>query len=90
MGQKSSKSAEHIDSRFLAPQKLYCYNEVDLKKLRRLIKDRKIAPCFYGVDTDTQECAEVKRVAFGIWLHGLRHKDETLVGRSLTTAPYAS
>ena len=65
MGQKSSKTAEPIDSRFLAPQKLYCYNEVDLRKLRRLIKDRKLAPCFYGIDPDTQQedCGEVQNYA---------------------------
>lgn len=64
MGQKNSKTAEPIDSRFLAPQKLYCYNEVDLKKLRRLIKDRKLAPCFYGIDPDSQQdCGEVGNYA---------------------------
>ena len=54
MGQKSSKQPQ-VDPRYLAPQKLYCYNEVDLRKLRRLIKDRKLAPCFPGVDSESQE-----------------------------------
>lgn len=61
MGQRSSKTADPIDARFLAPQKLYCYSEVDLRKLRRLIKDRKLAPCYYGSDRDAQQdCEEVR------------------------------
>ena len=54
MGQKNSKQPQ-VDPRYLAPQKMYCYNEVDLRKLRRLIKDRKLAPCFPGVDSESQE-----------------------------------
>ena len=54
MGQKSSKPPR-VDPRFFAPQKLYCYNEVDLRKLRRLIKDNKLAPCFPGQDSESQE-----------------------------------
>lgn len=54
MGQKSSKPPR-VDPRFFAPQKLYCYNEVDLRKLRRLIKDNKLAPCFPGEDSESQE-----------------------------------
>ncbi|DBA84088.1 hypothetical protein WJX77_008642 [Trebouxia sp. C0004] len=54
MGQKSSK-APQIEARYLAPQKLYCYSEVDLRKLRKLIKDRKLAPCFPGVDSESRE-----------------------------------
>lgn len=54
MGQKSSKQPR-VDSRYLAPQKLSCFNEVDLRKLRRLIKDRKLAPCFPGVDSESRE-----------------------------------
>lgn len=54
MGQKSSK-APQVEARYLAPQKLYCYSEVDLRKLRKLIKDRKLAPCFPGVDSESRE-----------------------------------
>ena len=54
MGQKSSK-APRVDPRYFAPQKLYCYSEVDLRKLRRLIKDNKLAPCFPGADSEDQE-----------------------------------
>lgn len=54
MGQKNSK-APQVETRYLAPQKLYCYSEVDLRKLRKLIKDRKLAPCFPGVDSESRE-----------------------------------
>ncbi|KAA6426518.1 MAG: hypothetical protein FRX49_03628 [Trebouxia sp. A1-2] len=57
MGQKSSK-APQVEARYLAPQKLYCYSEVDLRKLRKLIKDRKLAPCFPGVDSESREVEE--------------------------------
>lgn len=54
MGQKSSKPPP-VDSRYLAPQKLRNFTEVDLRKLRRLIKDRKLAPCCPGVDSESRE-----------------------------------
>lgn len=54
MGQKSSKQPQ-VDARYLAPQTLCCFNEVDLRKLRRLIKDRKLAPCFPGIDSESRE-----------------------------------
>ena len=54
MGQKPSKQPQ-VDPRYLAPQKLHCFNEVDLRKLRRLIKDRKLAPCCPGVDSESRE-----------------------------------
>lgn len=54
MGQKSSKQPQ-VDPRHLAPQKLHCFNEVDLRKLKRLIKDRKLAPCCPGVDSESRE-----------------------------------
>ena len=54
MGQKSSKQPP-VDTRHLAPQKLRNFTEVDLRKLRRLIKDRKLAPCCPGVDSEARE-----------------------------------
>ncbi len=62
MGQKSSK-APQVEARYLAPQKLYCYSEVDLRKLRKLIKDRKLAPCFPGVDSESREVVILFRYA---------------------------
>ncbi|KAL0021949.1 hypothetical protein WJX79_001323 [Trebouxia sp. C0005] len=53
MGQRSSKAPQsRLD---ICTAKLYCYDEVDLRKLRKLIKDFKVAPCFPGVDSESCE-----------------------------------
>lgn len=80
MGQKSSKASQ-IEPRYLAPQKLYCYSEVDLKKLRKLIKDRKLAPCFPGLDTESREVSLGKSVRWPTRHSILSHSDHVAVGR---------
>lgn len=86
MGQKSSK-APQVEARYLAPQKLYCYSEVDLRKLRKLIKDRKLAPCFPGVDSESREVVILFRYAFRLAVfHQLLQQ---LYFCSWKTAPYA-
>ena len=51
MGQKSSKPC----AEYFPPQNPYCYSEVDLRKLKRLTKDRKLAPCFPGIESEDTE-----------------------------------
>lgn len=80
MGQKSSKASQ-IEPRYLAPQKLYCYSEVDLKKLRKLIKDRKLAPCFPGLDSDSREVSLGKSIRRPTRPSILSHSDHGAVGR---------
>ena len=87
MGQRSSK-APQIEARYFAPQKLYCYDEVDLRKLRKLIKDFKVAPCFPGVDSESCEVVTLFNFAYrpAACFHILQHDSY----RSWKTAPYAS
>ncbi|XP_020190082.1 E3 ubiquitin-protein ligase GW2 [Aegilops tauschii subsp. strangulata] len=48
-----------VDERYTAPQGLYPHPDIDLKKLRRLILEAKLAPCHPGADDprpDLDEC----------------------------------
>jgi hypothetical protein len=48
-----------VDERFTAPQGLYPHPDIDLRKLRRLIVEAKLAPCHPGADdarADLDEC----------------------------------
>lgn len=51
MGLKLSRAAP-VEERWLRPTGLYPDADVDLKKLRRLILDRKLAPCYEGLDEE--------------------------------------
>ena len=86
MGQKSSK-APQVEARYLAPQKLYCYSEVDLRKLRKLIKDRKLAPCFPGVDSESREVVILFRYACRLAACDQLLQQDSFC--SWRTAPYA-
>lgn len=49
-----------VDEKYTRPQGLYQHKDVDHKKLRKLILDSKLAPCYPGDDEcggcDLEEC----------------------------------
>ncbi|VFQ61902.1 unnamed protein product [Cuscuta campestris] len=53
MGNKLGRRRQVVDEKYTRPQGLYHHKDVDNKKLRRLILDSKLAPCYPGED----ECA---------------------------------
>ncbi|XP_039125997.1 E3 ubiquitin-protein ligase GW2-like isoform X2 [Dioscorea cayenensis subsp. rotundata] len=59
MGNKIGKRRPVVDERYTRPQGLYQHRNVDHKKLRRLILDSKLAPCYPGDEEcvlDFEEC----------------------------------
>jgi len=59
MGNKITRRRPTIDERYTRPQGLYPHRDVDQRKLRRLILDSKLAPCFPGGEdpaADSEEC----------------------------------
>ncbi|KAL5731761.1 hypothetical protein ACHQM5_004461 [Ranunculus cassubicifolius] len=59
MGNKLSRRRQVVDERYTKPQGLYQHKDVDHKKLRKLILDSKLAPCYPGDDDssfDLEEC----------------------------------
>ncbi|XP_058095341.1 E3 ubiquitin-protein ligase GW2-like [Magnolia sinica] len=59
MGNKLGKRRHMIDEKYTKPQGLYEHRDVDHKKLRKLILDSKLAPCYPGDDEcalDLEEC----------------------------------
>ncbi|KAJ6823373.1 uncharacterized protein M6B38_383710 [Iris pallida] len=53
MGNKiGGRRRQVVDDRYTRPQGLYQHRDIDHKKLRRLILDSKLAPCFPGDDDD--------------------------------------
>ncbi|XP_073312133.1 E3 ubiquitin-protein ligase DA2L-like isoform X1 [Primulina huaijiensis] len=59
MGNKLGKKRHAVDEKYTRPQGLYQHKDVDHKKLRKLILDSKLAPCFPGDDDyacDLEEC----------------------------------
>ncbi|KZV29744.1 hypothetical protein F511_05838 [Dorcoceras hygrometricum] len=59
MGNKLGKRRHVVDEKYTRPQGLYQHKDVDHKKLRKLILDSKLAPCFPGDDDcacDLEEC----------------------------------
>jgi hypothetical protein len=48
-----------VDERYTRPQGLYDHHDIDQKKLRKLILEAKLAPCYPGADEasgDLEEC----------------------------------
>ncbi|KAF2314469.1 hypothetical protein GH714_026780 [Hevea brasiliensis] len=59
MGNKLGRSRQVVDERYTRPQGLYAHKDVDHKKLRKLILESKLAPCYPGDDefrNDHEEC----------------------------------
>jgi hypothetical protein len=55
MGQTVSRQ-KCISPEFLKPQGLYSNNkDIDLKRLKRHILEKKLAPCYKGCDNETAE-----------------------------------
>ena len=55
MGQKLAKSHGVSSDKFLKPRGLYPNCDVDLKKLKRNIVSRRLAPCFPGAEDEADE-----------------------------------
>ncbi|XP_076925788.1 E3 ubiquitin-protein ligase DA2L-like [Bidens hawaiensis] len=59
MGNKLGRRRQLVDEKYTRPQGLYQHKDVDHKKLRKLILDSKLAPCYPGNDEcgcDLEEC----------------------------------
>ncbi|KAL7186083.1 hypothetical protein ACSBR2_027942 [Camellia fascicularis] len=59
MGNKLGRRRQVVDEKFTRPQGLYQHKDVDHKKLKKLILDSKLAPCFPGDEDcafDLEEC----------------------------------
>uniref|UniRef100_A0A1D1XU99 Protein SIP5 n=2 Tax=Anthurium amnicola TaxID=1678845 RepID=A0A1D1XU99_9ARAE len=59
MGNKLGRRRQVVDDKFTRPQGLYHHKDIDHKKLRKLILDSKLAPCYPGDDEcplDGEEC----------------------------------
>ncbi|XP_047341813.1 E3 ubiquitin-protein ligase DA2L-like [Impatiens glandulifera] len=55
MGNKLVRRRQVVDEKYTRPQGLYQHKDVDYKKLRKLILDSKLAPCYPGDDESTNE-----------------------------------
>lgn len=62
MGNKLGRKRQIVDERYTKPQQgLYMSKDVDVKMLKRLILDSKLAPCYPGLEEtsshhDLEEC----------------------------------
>lgn len=59
MGNRIGKKRQVVDEKYTRPQGLYLHRDIDHKKLRKLILDCKLAPCYPGSDEcilDHEEC----------------------------------
>ncbi|CAI0440822.1 unnamed protein product [Linum tenue] len=59
MGNKLGRRRQVVDERYTKPQGLYVHKDVDHKKLRKLILESKLAPCYPGDEescNDHEEC----------------------------------
>ncbi|KAK7856695.1 ubiquitin-conjugating enzyme e2-17 kda [Quercus suber] len=59
MGNKLGRRRQVVDEKYTRPQGLYNHKDVDHKKLRKLILESKLAPCYPGDDNyicDLEEC----------------------------------
>ncbi|KAM0946115.1 putative transcription factor C2H2 family [Dioscorea sansibarensis] len=59
MGNKIARRRQAVEDRYTRPQGLYEHRDIDYKKLRRLILDSKLAPCYPGEEDcaiDLEEC----------------------------------
>ncbi|GLU17707.1 hypothetical protein SLE2022_340630 [Rubroshorea leprosula] len=59
MGNKLGRRKQVVDERYTRPQGLYAHKDVDVKKLKKLILESKLAPCYPGDEEcccDLEEC----------------------------------
>lgn len=59
MGNKLvGRKRQVVEERYTKPQGLYVNTDVDIKKLRKLIVESKLAPCYPGDDESCHELEE--------------------------------
>jgi len=66
MGNKLGRRRQVVDEKYTRPQGLYNHKDVDHKKLRKLILESKLAPCYPGDEEsvyDREECP----ICFLVW-----------------------
>lgn len=59
MGNKLGRRRQVVDEKYTRPQGLYVHKDVDIKKLRKLILESKLSPCYPGDEDcccDLEEC----------------------------------
>ncbi|KAK8507452.1 hypothetical protein V6N13_141474 [Hibiscus sabdariffa] len=59
MGNKLGRRRQVVDEKYTRPQGLYVHKDVDIKKLRKLILESKLAPCYPGDEdccSNLEEC----------------------------------
>ncbi|WOL08239.1 hypothetical protein Cni_G16991 [Canna indica] len=59
MGNKIGRRRQVVDEKYTRPQGLYQHRDIDHKKLRKLILESKLAPCYPGLDDNSfnlEEC----------------------------------
>ncbi|XP_026659219.1 E3 ubiquitin-protein ligase GW2-like isoform X2 [Phoenix dactylifera] len=59
MGNKIGRRRQVVDEKYTRPQGLYQHRDIDQKKLKKLILDSKLAPCYPGSEEcglDLEEC----------------------------------
>ena len=76
MGNKLGRRRQMVDEKYTRPQGLYNHKEVDHKKLRKLILESKLAPCYPGDEesaSDVEECPICFLVCHRSWWLCLVH-----------------
>ncbi|KAF7822540.1 E3 ubiquitin-protein ligase DA2L [Senna tora] len=58
MGNKLGRRRQVVDEKYTRPQGLYNHKDVDHKKLRKLILESKLAPCYPGDEESTYDLEE--------------------------------
>ncbi|KAJ9672777.1 hypothetical protein PVL29_026128 [Vitis rotundifolia] len=58
MGNKLGRRRQVVEDKYTRPQGLYQHKDVDHKKLRKLILDSKLAPCYPGDEESTNDFEE--------------------------------
>ncbi|CAM8979002.1 unnamed protein product [Rhodiola kirilowii] len=59
MGNKLGRRRSVVDEKYTRPQGLYLHKDIDIKKLKKLILESKLAPCYPGDEDcscDLEEC----------------------------------
>jgi hypothetical protein len=66
MGNKLGRRRQVVDEKYTHPQGLYNHKDVDQKKLRKLILESKLAPCYPGDEETACDCEECP-ICFLVW-----------------------
>ena len=68
MGNKLGRRSQVVDDKYTRPQGLYQIKDVDYKKLRKLILESKLAPCYPGGDECDCSLLEECPICFLVYL----------------------